>query len=116
MYNGCIKNQKLFECDNECTVYVAMDKLSICETIQASTITNSIEPNEPNPLVHKSALNNCTSLTVSDDVVFSDKFENLVRGTVISIGPSIVEVQLVSNMANITEMLSLYFTHLCSCV
>ena len=104
MYNGSIKNHKLFECDNECTVYVAMDKLSICETIQV----NTVEPNAA--LVHESAVTDCTSLIVNDDVVFCDKFENRLRGTVISVGSSVVEVQVVSNMVNITEILSSYVT------
>ena len=106
MYNGSIKNQRLFECDNECTVYVAMDKLTSCETTKATVIT---ETTAPDTHVHKSALTDHNSLTVSDSVVFYDNFKNLVRGTVKSVGPSVVEVEVVSSMTEITEMLLVCF-------
>ena len=83
-----------------------MDKLTSCETTQATVIT---ETTAPDTHVHKSALTDHNSLTVSDSVVFYDNFKNLVRGTVKSVGPSVVEVEVVSSMTEITEMLLVCF-------
>lgn len=44
------------------------------------------------------------SITVSDHVVFYDKYRNFVRGIVRSIGPSVLGIEVVSNRKFWREM------------
>ena len=73
-----------------------MDKLTSSETVQAAMVTKTNLP------VYKPSVTNDDSFIVSDHVVFYDKFTNLVRGTVESIGPTLAEIKVVSDIAKAT--------------
>ena len=69
-----------------------MDKLTGSETVQATMVTKTNLP------VYKPSVTNDDSFIVSDRVVFYDKFENRARGTVESIGPTLAEIKVVSDI------------------
>lgn len=76
--------------------FVAMDKVNDFEAAQVAKVTKGDASDSPTSRSSSTDHNNSESFNVSDHVVFYDKYNKIVRGIVKSVGPSLVEIKLVS--------------------
>lgn len=76
--------------------FVAMDKVNDFETAQVAKVTKGDVSNSPTSRSLSTDHHKSESFNVSDHVVFYDKYNELVRGIVKSVGSSLVEIKLVS--------------------
>ena len=74
-----------------------MDKLTDSKIPWVTKVTKA---NASYSRMSKSTSHDHNSFVVSDHVIFYDKYKNLFRGIVASVGPSVVEIKLVSNNWN----------------
>ena len=92
-----------FKCDKDCAVFVAIDKLTDSNTVEAAKVTktSTSDPLVPKPLILSTDQN---SIKCGDHVIFYGKRKHLIRGIARwtgfdkSDGTKIVEIELVSDI------------------